>query len=46
MGTEFGWYQSSSQKGHPFGTTFPLGNNMKTTTSRDVGTPHNMIIAV
>jgi len=22
---EFGWYQSSSQKGHPFGATFPLG---------------------
>jgi len=23
--TEFGWYQSSSQKSHPFGSTFPLG---------------------
>ena len=22
--TEFGWYQSSSQKGHPFGATFPV----------------------
>ena len=27
--TEFGWYQSSSQKGHPFGSTFPLGADIK-----------------
>ena len=29
--TEFGWYQSSSQKSHPFGSTFPLGTGHKET---------------